>query len=147
MATNLGTLIYELSLDSKEFMKAITDSEASVESVGKKLDSFGESAKKVGEKLSIGVTLPIVALGTAAIKMAGDAEAAANKFNKVFSSSISQASDAVKDLVKNYGLSTDEAQKMMVSTGGLAKSMGASSSEAASMAQKIAQIAVDMAIF
>ena len=145
MGTSLGDLYYTLDVDTKDFISKLNSAEATAEDVNKSLDKMVKSASEVGDKLSKNLTLPIVALGTAAVAMAASAENSANRFKKVFVDDMGSANEAITNLTTNYGMSTDEAQKFMSSTGQLAKSLGASTTQAASMAEQLTALSVDIA--
>jgi TP901 family phage tail tape measure protein len=66
MAT-LGDLVVRIVGDNSQLDKSIDQSE-------KRLKDFGKAAEDVGKKLTTFVTLPILGLGTAAIKTAADFE-------------------------------------------------------------------------
>jgi len=77
MANELGQMVVKIVAESKEFEKGVDDAK-------KKFDDFGASAEKIGGKLSKTVTLPLVALGAAFVKMADDAATAeANLANAI----------------------------------------------------------------
>jgi hypothetical protein len=77
--TNIGALLASLELDTKEFQKGIREAkkqmEDASESMSKSLDDVGKSFQKVGgqmkkfgKQMTMMVTLPIIAMGTAAVR-------------------------------------------------------------------------------
>jgi TP901 family phage tail tape measure protein len=65
---NIGTLRAYLELDTSKWTSRLQQSVSSFAQVGDKIDQIGAKAERAGTVLSVGVTAPIVALGTAATK-------------------------------------------------------------------------------
>jgi len=97
MAT-IADMIVRLGVDTTKFNKGI-------QAATKRLDSFGKSATRIGKSMSIAVTAPITATGTAAIYMAANFEQSMNKV-----SALTQATgadfDALRNQAKALGAST-----------------------------------------
>jgi len=138
--SNLGELFYKLVLDESDFNKSINKAEDRVDLFNKKLD-------RVGKELTTKLTLPILAAGTAAIKMAADAEAAASKFDKAFAGAAKDAQAAVKALGDSYGYSNTEATKLLANTGDLLKGFNATSDQALEISTRVQMMAKDLAIY
>lgn len=138
--SNLGELFYKLVLDETDFNKSINNAENRVELFNKKLD-------RVGKELTTKLTLPILAAGTAAIKMAADAEGAASKFNKAFAGAIKDAQAAVKTLGDSYGYSNTEATRLLANTGDLLKGFNATSEQALTISTRVQMMARDLAVY
>lgn len=69
MANVVGSLLIKLGMSLAEFDKKMNQA-------GKKLDRFGRRTQRYGDTLTRNVTLPLLALGTAAVKTASDYETA-----------------------------------------------------------------------
>ena len=63
----LGELVWKIKADSAEFQKGLTNSQKGMQALSKK-------ATDVGKGLTVGLTLPLVALGGIAVKNAADFE-------------------------------------------------------------------------
>jgi hypothetical protein len=111
------------------------------------LDSVSERAKVAGKALSLGVSLPLLALGVAAIKSGSDAEEASSKFNTVFKSIQKTANDAADDLSKSFGLSANASKELLGDTGDLLTGFGFTQESALSLSKQVNELAVDLASF
>lgn len=86
MSINVGTAVGYLDLDTSKFknglktaqdqLKGFTDS---TNSAGTKFQALGSSLKSVGSAITMGVSLPLLAVGAGAIKTASDFEAGMSK--------------------------------------------------------------------
>ncbi|HDZ13350.1 MAG TPA: hypothetical protein ENH60_00445, partial [Pricia sp.] len=65
--------------------------------INKNLQVTGRRIQSIGKTMSLAVTLPIVALGGTAVKLASDFEETESKFNTVFSSIREQANNTAKN--------------------------------------------------
>lgn len=115
--------------------------------IDKNLQTTGKRIQAVGVKLSLAVTLPIVALGVAVVKVASDFEETESKFNTVFSSIRQQANDTAKNLKNNFGLSSRAALQLLGDTGDLLVGFGFTESAALKMSKQVNELAVDLASF
>ncbi|OFX15271.1 MAG: phage tail tape measure protein, partial [Armatimonadetes bacterium RBG_16_58_9] len=82
----LGDLIYRVGADIKGFdteMSKVSKSLLKVDKESQKslagFDRIGQRLTEVGTSLTVGITLPLVALGAGSLKMAGDFEGAMNR--------------------------------------------------------------------
>ena len=141
MSTLLGELYYKLSADSKELIAAINNSETSVKDLEKSIQAVAKSSKEVGDKLSKNLTVPIVALGTAAVVMAADAEVAMKKFAKAFEGSTDEAAAGVELLNKSFGVAESSAISAMAFTGDLLKGFGATGEQALATSLEVQKLA------
>jgi hypothetical protein len=133
-------LIGKLGLDTTAFDKSLS------ESLGK-LKSFGSEMTKTGKKLSTAVTLPILAIGTASVMAASDAEETASKFNTIFRDISGDAERSFSILRNEYGLSSTAARQLLGDTGDLLTGFGFSQSAALELSEEVNKLAVDLASF
>src|SRR5690554_3474782 len=108
MGRTVQELTYRLVADEKALV-------AGLRSAGERTKKLGQQFEATGKKLSVGLTLPIVAAGGAMIKLATDA---------------GKTADRLLDLSEITGLSTDTLQEFDVvaaeagvSSEGLARSI------------------------
>lgn len=115
--------------------------------IDKNLQATGKRIQAVGVKLSLAVTLPIAALGVAAVKLASDFEETESKFSVVFSSISSDAAKSAKVLRDNFGLSSLAAKQLLSDTGDLLTGFGFTQESALDLSTQVNKLAVDLASF
>ena len=138
MAIATVNLKFGVNVDS--FRQGIGKIEAEMSKIGSKMQSVGRS-------LSLGVTLPIAALGAASLKAASDAEETFSKFDTVFRDIQGTAEQAFQTLRKEYGLSSTAAKQMLGDTGDLLTGFGFSQQGALELSMEVQKLAVDLASF
>ena len=87
--TILGNLVWKITGEKSGFDKSILEAE-------KKVGAFGKRAEDVGKKLTLGVTAPIVGVGTAAVLTAAKIETQRVAFGKLL-----QDTEKVQHFLKN----------------------------------------------
>lgn len=120
------------------------------ESVGSwtgSLSRFGDSLSSVGQKMTVGITLPLLAVGGASIKMASDFDESLNKTRVVFGASSAAIEEFSKTAASGLGLSSQKALESSASFGNLFKTMGVATPAAADMSVKMVKLASDLASF
>jgi hypothetical protein len=136
----LGSVAVMLGMNAKAFEQSIKKTELSFKRMGKNLTSIGKS-------MTYGITLPLVAAGGSAIKMASDAEETENRFNAVFGS----MSDSVKGFAKELSTATGrnfyQLQDGLASFQGFGQGMGLSAEKSAEFAKELQSLAIDFASF
>lgn len=114
---------------------------------GTKMQNIGQSMMAVGQKLTMSLTLPIAAIGTAAVKLGSDLNESANKVDVVFGNMSQSVKDFAATSTEMYAISEGKALAMAGDYGALAKSMGFSEREAANLSTEMVALAGDMASF
>lgn len=138
MADNVLKVL--LSGDSKELDAALSRAD-------KKLKDFGESAKRIGQTLSVSLTAPLAIAGGAAVKMASDYEESLNKVNVAFKDSAGEVRDFAKTTLKSFGIAEGTALDMAALFGDMGTSMGLTTKQAANMSKSMVGLAGDLASF
>lgn len=114
---------------------------------GTKMQNVGQSMMGIGQKLTMSLTLPIAAAGTAAVNLASDMTESANKVDVVFGSMGQSVKDFAATTTDMYAISEGKALAMASDYGALATAMGFSDREAAGLATTMVGLAGDMASF
>jgi len=134
------TLSVKLSLNDKQFQSALRKSTRSIQRFGKKMQSFGDTMTR-------SITLPVIGLGAAAVKLASDFEETQSKFNTIFRDISEQAELTAKNLSDNFGLSSRAAMQLLSDTGSLLVGFGFTQEEALKLSNEVNKLAVDLASF
>jgi len=104
MAETLVELVARISADSSALKKALSESEGAAaktaKSIGQKMDEIGQKMSNIGKQMSMKLTAPIVGLGTAAFKMAGDFDQAFRKTNVMLGASAEEAINYKKRILE-----------------------------------------------
>jgi len=75
----IGQLRVILGMDTASFEKGLTDAQRQMARANRNLERMGQRMESVGKSISIAVTLPILAVGGAALGMAAKFESAMNR--------------------------------------------------------------------
>lgn len=113
----------------------------------RELDKAGQKFQQIGRTLSVGLTLPIVAAGGAAIKFASDYEESLNKVDVAFKSSSGQVKTFAKDTLQNFGIAEGTALDLASAYGDMGTSLGLTTGEAAKMSTSLVGLAGDLSSF
>lgn len=137
---SVGFLTIAFGADMRGFDRAMKKAQRNI-------NKFGTSLQRTGETLTRNITLPVIGLGAAAIKMASDFEETDAKFRTVFSSIEQQALATAKTFEKSFGLSSKAAKQMLGDTGDLLVGFGFTEQEALNLSKQVNELAVDLASF
>jgi hypothetical protein len=125
----------------------LKDFDSKLSQVNKSLDKAGKKMVSIGKGLSLGLTLPIIAMGVASVKAASDAEETFSKFDTVFRDVKASAEEAFKTLRNEYGLSSTASKQLLGDTGDLLTGFGFSQESALGLSTEVQKLAVDLASF
>jgi len=137
---SLASINIRFSVDLKEFSTEMQNSLRTIDKVGQKMQS-------VGRNLSTYVTLPILAAGAAAVKMASDYNESLNKVDVSFKGSSAQVKEFAKTTLETAGIAEGTALDMSAAYGDMATSMGIPTEQAAKMSTSLVALAGDLASF
>lgn len=136
----IGFLNFKFGADLKGFDRAMKKAQ-------KSLKKFGKNIQRTGENLTTGLTLPILGLGAASLKLASDFEETNAKFNTVFSSIQEEAQQTAKVFSESFGLSDLAAKQLLSNTGDLLVGFGFTEQSALELSKQVNELAVDLASF
>ena len=139
MAT-LAKLNVLLTADASNFTKGI-------QSATKKAGEFGDRMARVGKGMSAAITLPLAAVGAAAVKLASDAEEAGNKFDVVMGPAADRMRVRLEGLTTTIPLTRAEMEKMAGGIQDMLVPMGLARGEAANMSVDMVKLAGDLGSF
>ena len=125
----------------------LTSFERAMKKADKLLTKVSRNMKKVGKQMTMNLTLPIVAVGAGAVKMASDFEETDSKFKTVFSSMQKEAESTAQSFKENFGLSELAAKDMLGATGDLLVGFGFTEDKALELSNSVNELAVDLASF
>ena len=137
---SVGFLTIAFGADLRGFDKAMKKAQRSIK-------KFGTSLQRTGQNLTRSVTLPLLALGAGAVKMASDFEETDSKFKTVFSSIQFEAEETARVFKSSFGLSSKAAKQMLGDTGDLLVGFGFTEREALDLSKQVNELAVDLASF
>ena len=116
-------------------------------SAKEKLDAFSSSMTNFGNKMTLAVTAPLVALGGKMVSSASDMEENLNKVNVAFGKSADKVKSWADTATESFGLSKNQALEATSLFGDMATSMGLPQDAAADMSTSLAGLAGDLASF
>ncbi len=147
----------EVTKSLKTINKNLAAFDGKLKGAGVQLDDFkkrteniqklGSGIKSFGEKLTGGITLPVVAAGGAMIKLASDMQETMNKVEVSFGKSTQTVLDWSKTSIKSMGLAQQTALDSAALYGDMATGMGFAQAQAAEMATSLTQLGADLASF
>ena len=136
----IGDILVKIGIDAKALEKGLIKATA-------RLKSFSKSLISVGTSLTKFVTLPILAVGVAALKMAASAQESESFFDVAFDGMSDSVRGWSNQVAKSLGVSAFEIRENAATIKVMAQSMGLAESDAIDMAKGIAVLAQDLASF
>jgi hypothetical protein len=111
------------------------------------IDRLGQRMSALGNKMSLAVTLPLIAAGGAALKMAADVEESENFFSVSFGKMEKSARDWSVTMSKTLGENQFKMREMMATFNEMASGMGFSSEAAFALSKGLNLLVQDLASF
>lgn len=149
--TNLGTAVLRTGLDASGLRTGLQQAGQQISGFAQRgerdLARLGQSFTRTGQRLSIGLTAPIVALGALSLRAASDAEETGSKFATVFRDIGDDAERAADRLGASFGLSSTNARRLLGDTGDLLTGFGFTQDAALDLSVSVNELAVDLASF
>jgi len=135
-----GSLWVKLGVNSKSFDTGLKEAE-------NKLKKMGDTFANIGQRLTIGLSLPLALISGAAIKLGMDAVESENLFSVSMGKMADSARKWSEDLRKNLGLNSYEVRQNVGTFNVMLTSMGLTEKAAFDMSKGLTQLAYDMASF
>lgn len=137
--------VEKAAIEARKELKSINDL---------KLDRIKASAAvaadhldKIGNVLTVGVTTPLTAAGTAAFKFSSDLDESLNKADVAFGRSAERVTAWSDTTLRSVGLAKGSALDMAANFGDMATSLGLGQDAAAGMSMALVELAGDLASF
>ena len=136
MAVDMDGIKIKVKADTSEAKTAL-----------EKLKKTGESLSSIGSSLTLGLTAPIVGLGTACLMSASDADEMESKFNTVFKDLASEADKWANTYSDAIGRSQYEIKEAISNQADLYQGMGFTADEAYELSKQVTTLGYDLASF
>lgn len=140
MAQSTASLVVRILADIDSFKKGMSDAERELVRTGSRLQSLGQS-------LSLGITLPFLALGAAISKSAADDEASIKKLEHTFGASTTAMEQFITNLKKTVPETDVALRQLTSSTDVFFRSVGFGTQKAIDMTKAVTTLAGDLAAF
>lgn len=137
---SIARLVVDLMANTDQFRREM-------QSAARTMDSVGRNMQQVGTQLTTRLTLPLTAIGAAAIKMSVDAEESANKFNVVMGEAADDVRQRFIGLQDTIPMTLSEMEKMAAGVQDFLVPLGFARREAAGMSADMVELAADLASF
>lgn len=145
-ATMLGSLLVSLGLESGQFSSGLSAAEKDLKKSIKRIEAEGAKVGRIGRNLSLGITLPLAAIGAAAFKTASDVAELEGAFDATFGSMAKSMREWAVQTGDTLGRSTQEIQASLVAYQELF-SKAFDPAKAAEMSKQFAVLTQDLASF
>lgn len=140
--SSLGEAVLDLTADDSQMR---TDIDNAGKFALQKMEKFGQGLRQVGQSMTVGFTLPILAAGGFAINAASDLEESVNAVNVVFGESSEALHTFGKTAATEVGLAQSEFNQLGAVTGAFLTNLGYDQNTAAQETINLTQRAADMA--
>lgn len=152
MATGkVGKLYVEIGADDKPLQDKLKAAEKAVKEVDSKVEASQlasvKNLSKLGNKLTLGLTVPLAAGAAAALNYASDLEETLSKVDVVFGGNADSIKDWASTAVEQMGLAEETAMSAAATYGNMAAGMGLTANQGAEMAKSLTQLSADLASF
>lgn len=147
MAINLGSAYGKVSLDTSGLLNSVKQGKMGLISLAETGKQVGASLKQVGQLLTIGLTLPILAIGAASIKAASDFEETKNKAVVVFGEMSDSIVENSNRAAQTLGVSKKQYLDYASSIGAALTAGGMGIQEATELSEQAVKHFADLASF
>lgn len=149
MSFDAGSVEARLTLDRSSFSSALSGARREAENfeqtTAQRMQGVGKAMMGVGGALTAGVTLPIVGAGVAAVKMAGDAEAATTRMGVTFGDAEDDMMSFLTGLQETTPAAMAELQNSASDAMGALTTLGIEQGKANDMTKEAMEVASNLA--
>lgn len=142
--SSLGEAVLDLTADDSRMEKDIEKAKGKVLT---KLNEIATDMKRIGQSMTIALSLPLIALGTFAVDAASDLDETKNKVRVVFGEMGEALIEWSEDSATALGQSQEQALAAAATYGNMFVTMGMVPQAAADMSMSLVELASDMASF
>ena len=143
----LGSAYGKVSLDASGVKAGVGQATASLKSLQEAGQMAGQAMQSVGNAMTIGLTLPIVAAGTAAIKFASDLNETKTKTEQIFGSMSDDIMQWAETANTSLGMTRQQAMDAADTFAMFGQAAGKSGDDLTDFAKANTQLATDFASF
>ena len=143
----LGSAYGKVELDASGVRNGVADATTSLKRLQAMGTDVGKAMQKMGRSLTIGLTLPILALGTASLKAATDFEETKNKTMVVFEDMSDSIIDNSNKSAKALGINKEAYMDYASSIGAALKAGGMGIKETTELSEQAVKHFADIASF
>jgi hypothetical protein len=140
VATRIRDLLVKIRADSVEVDREL-------QRAGRSLERFGGRMNRVGRTLTLGLTVPILGAGAAALKTASDAEETQQKFDSVFKQMAGSVGEWAGEQATALGRSQTELKGYLARLQDTFVPLGFARRQAADYSKTLTALALDVAAF
>jgi hypothetical protein len=140
-------LAVSLSLETVAFEKGATLAEKRAAQMQRKFSKLGDQIGKLGQTMTLGLTVPLAAFGVSAFKAASDAGELQSAFDQTFGAMSKSMNDWAETTGNALGRSTQEMQRAANTFGIFFNQAAPTAQAAADMSKEFAVLAQDLASF
>ena len=140
MALDLGTIFVKIGAKNDDLMRTLSRSEQA-------LDKFSEKVSRFGRKLTLGVSTPLLGVGYAAAKMAGEVVESESLFEISMGKMTKAGQDFTKAYSKAMGINEYEMRRQMGVFKVMAESMRVPEEAAYDLSKGLTTLAYDLSAF
>lgn len=131
----------------KGFTDKLTHSSKEADAFANKMNQHGDTMMKFGAKMSLGVTLPVLAAGKAMFEGASDTAESMSKIKVVFGEQSQEVIKWSEKAAESMGLSSQKALEYAGTFGNLFQAFGVGKKAAQEMSTDLVKVAADLASF
>lgn len=147
MSILLGSAYGKVSLDASGVKKGVSQAASDLKKLQAVGAEVGKAMQDVGRKMTIGLTLPILALGGAALKMATDFKETKNKTVVVFEDMADSVIENSNKSAKALGINKEAYMDYASSIGAALKAGGMGIKETTALSEQAVKHFADLASF